>query len=60
MLEAFRPSFGRDDFRGQITENWGKQHGLRFTGTMYLVKQNEVPYQYNFVSQYKYDSTNTK
>ena len=31
----------------------------RFTGTMYLVKQNEVPYQYYFVSQYQYKCNNT-
>ena len=31
----------------------------RFTGTMYLVKQNEVPYQYYFVSQYQYTCNNT-
>lgn len=31
----------------------------RFTGTMYLVKQNEVPYKYYFVSQYQYTCNNT-
>ena len=31
----------------------------RFTGTMYLVKQNEVPSQYYFVSQYQYKCNNT-